>query len=230
MNKREWKIKDEDVKVHATINPPQIETATLGMGCFWSPEALFGHLPGVIRTRVGYAGGTTPDPTYRNMGDHSETVQFDYDPARITFEEILRVFWQHHNPVNINDYKGRQYMSLVLCMNESQKTAADRVAKEIVESGRARPETEVASCISWHLAEDRHQKYYLHRYPSAVAKLGMLYPDRHELLNSTLAARLNGLAKGYTNMERIRQEITSEWPLSQAEKGELLGLLSEIRW
>ncbi len=62
-----------------------LQTATLGMGCFWSPDALFGQLPGVIRTRVGYAGGTSAEPTYRQMGDHTETLQIDFDPQIIKF-------------------------------------------------------------------------------------------------------------------------------------------------
>ena len=61
-----------------------LETATFGMGCFWGPDARFGSLPGVIRTRVGYAGGTTPSPTYRQMGDHTETVEIDFDPTILT--------------------------------------------------------------------------------------------------------------------------------------------------
>ena len=90
-----------------------METITLGMGCFWSPEALFGHLPGVLATRVGYAGGTTAEPTYGEMGAHSETIEVDFDPRLIGLGQLLDVFWQHHDTVNINDYKGRQYNSLV---------------------------------------------------------------------------------------------------------------------
>ena len=82
------------------------------MGCFWSPEALFGHLPGVVRTRTGFAGGTTADPEYRNMGDHSEAVQLEFDPAVISYAELLDVFWSNHRPININGYRGRQYQSI----------------------------------------------------------------------------------------------------------------------
>lgn len=120
-------------------------TATLGMGCFWSPEALFGHLPGVVRTRTGYAGGTTPEPDYRRMGDHTEMVQIDYDPGRISYEELLQVFWDHHNPVNINGYKGRQYLSLVLFHGEEQERAIHQVIRHRQDRGPSgKPETEIA--------------------------------------------------------------------------------------
>src|SRR4051812_14157562 len=83
-------------------------TATFAMGCFWSPDARFGSTPGVVRTRVGYTGGELPDPTYAKLGDHTETIQLDYDPARISYEELLQIFWTGHNPVK--RVWGRQYM------------------------------------------------------------------------------------------------------------------------
>lgn len=206
-----------------------IQTVTLGMGCFWSPEALFGHLPGVIRTRVGYAGGTAKDPTYRRMGDHSETVEIDFSPDIIRIEELLEVFWEHHNPVNINDYKGRQYRSLVLYRDEKQWDAIQRVIRQRKEQGKGEPQTEAAPYSGFYLAEDRHQKYYLKRYPDAMEKLSALYRDEKELVNSTLAARLNGLAKGYTNLERIRNEI-ARWPASLEERTRMIDLIRQIRW
>lgn len=206
-----------------------IQTVSLGMGCFWSPEALFGHLPGVIRTRVGYAGGTAKDPTYRRMGDHSETVEIDFSPDIIRIEELLEVFWEHHNPVNINDYKGRQYRSLVLYRDEKQWDAIQRVIRQRKEQGKGEPQTEAAPYSGFYLAEDRHQKYYLKRYPDAMEKLSALYRDEKELVNSTLAARLNGLAKGYTNLERIRNEI-ARWPASLEERTRMIDLIRQIRW
>ncbi|MVP01285.1 peptide-methionine (S)-S-oxide reductase MsrA [Paenibacillus lutrae] len=206
-----------------------LQTATFGMGCFWSPEALFGHLPGVVRTRTGYAGGTLSDPSYRKMGDHSETVQIDFDPDEITFGEILEIFWSSHNPVNINDYKGRQYMSLLLYHDEGQHREIRHVIQKRAALGKGKPETEIAPYSRWYLAEERHQKYYLQRYPDAVDKLHVLYPSGNEWMNSALAARLNGLAKGYTNLERIIQEIQSG-PFSHAHKETVIGLIRQIRW
>jgi peptide-methionine (S)-S-oxide reductase len=206
-----------------------VDTITLGMGCFWSPEALFGHLPGVIRTRVGYAGGTINHPTYHHMGDHSETIEIDYDPTLITFEEMLDVFWDHHNPMNINDYKGRQYNSLLFYRDEQQEATIQKVLKKRKELGKGEPDTEIAPYSRFYLAEDRHQKYYLKRFPDAMNKLSMLYPSPPDLINSTLAARLNGLAKGYTNLERIKNEI-EQWPASPSDREKMIHLIKQIRW
>ncbi|MDF2958357.1 MAG: peptide methionine sulfoxide reductase [Paenibacillus sp.] len=221
--------KTGDNKVTATFFKGDTQTVTLGMGCFWSPEALFGHLPGVLKTHVGYAGGTANHPTYRQMGDHSETVEINFDPGIITFEEILDVFWNHHNPNNINDYKGRQYMSLVLYRDMLQKEAVQQVIQRRKEQGKGEPETEVSPYSGFYRAEDRHQKYYLKRYPDAIEKLRTLYPSEDDLVNSTLAARLNGLAKGYTNLERIKKEIL-QWPASPENQRMMIELIRQIRW
>lgn len=206
----------------------EIRTATLGMGCFWSPEALFGSLPGVIGTRVGYAGGTTKRPTYRKIGDHTETVEIDFAPRLITYEQLLEVFWNNHNPVNINGYKGRQYQSLLFYRDEEQREAINRI-KLRMESHKGTLDTEIAPYAEFFSAEPRHQKYYLKRFPNAVEKLGAYYPSEEEWVNSTLAARLNGLAKGYSNLERIRREI-AQWPISPSDQAEFIALIRQIRW
>jgi hypothetical protein len=107
---RKWTNMSKNFDMQTT----NVQTATLGMGWFWGPDARFGHLSGVIRTRVGFSGGTTPSPTYRNIGNHTETLEIDFDPTIISYEEILDIFWKNHNPLRVNDYKGRQYMSLLL--------------------------------------------------------------------------------------------------------------------
>ncbi|WP_245796393.1 peptide-methionine (S)-S-oxide reductase [Domibacillus antri] len=91
----------------------KVETATFGMGCFWGADARFGSLPGVISTRVGFAGGLRENPTYRHMGDHTETLQVDFDPAALSFEKILRIFGGNHTSTNRVNDKERQYMSLL---------------------------------------------------------------------------------------------------------------------
>ncbi|MUT64810.1 peptide-methionine (S)-S-oxide reductase MsrA [Paenibacillus sp. NEAU-GSW1] len=206
-----------------------VQTVTLGMGCFWSPEALFGHMPGVVGTRVGYAGGKTAFPTYRELGDHTETVQVHYDPRLVTFEQLAELFWSNHNPVNINDYKGKQYMSLLFYASAEQEEAIRRVLNSREERELPRPETRIEAIAHFYPAEERHQKYYLQRYPDAMEKLAMLYPERTELLGSRLAARLNGLAKGFTNMERVRNEIAG-WNMDQAERAAMLETIKQIRW
>ncbi|MCA0756590.1 peptide-methionine (S)-S-oxide reductase MsrA [Paenibacillus sp. N4] len=205
------------------------QTVTLGMGCFWSPEALFGHLPGVLRTQTGYAGGTTPDPVYRSMGDHTETVQVTFDPELISLQRLLHVFWDNHNPVNINGYKGRQYQSLVLYSDDEQLDTAREVIRERAARGKGEPATELAPLSVFYPAEDRHQKYYLKRFPDAMEKLAALYPQPDQLHDSAAAARLNGLAKGCTSLERILRDIR-DWPADWGEKERIIEAVRQIKW
>ncbi|WP_426446170.1 peptide-methionine (S)-S-oxide reductase MsrA [Paenibacillus sp. S-38] len=206
-----------------------LNAITLGMGCFWSPDALFGQLPGVLRTRVGYAGGTTDTPSYRELGDHTETVEVVYDESRLPLETILDVFWNGHNPDNINDYKGRQYLSLMLFRDEGQRKVIEQVMQRREAEGRGRPATEIASFQAFYPAEDRHQKYYLKRYPDAVKKLTVLFPTHEDLVNGTLPARLNGVAKGYANRAQLLEEIRT-WRIGEEEQEEMRRLVESIRW
>ncbi|MHA6482213.1 peptide-methionine (S)-S-oxide reductase MsrA [Paenibacillus sp. strain BS8-2] len=209
--------------------------ATFGMGCFWGPEAMFGALPGVIRTRVGYGGGSKVDPTYREMGDHTEMVQLQFDEHILSYAEIIREFWDKHNPVNINEYKGRQYQSLLFYHDESQKQIIDDELARRVQTGLVRPDTEIVAAAesTWYPAEERHQKYNVKRFPHAVAALISLFEDRigdgMSWQDSTIAARLNGIAKGFSSMERLKAEI-AEWNLGRTERDELLTALTAIRW
>jgi peptide-methionine (S)-S-oxide reductase len=198
------------------------QSVTLGMGCFWGPEALFGHLPGVVRTRVGYAGGTTKFPSYTYIANHSETVELDFNPSLITLEQLLNVFWDNHKPSNINGYKGRQYNSILLYRNEEQQAVITEIHRK-----KGEPDTEIVPYSRFHLAEERHQKYYLKRFPDAILKLSELYSSPEDLQVSTLAARLNVLAKGYTNLERIRNEI-AEWLIPAPEQEKLVQLIRSI--
>ncbi|RJE84392.1 peptide-methionine (S)-S-oxide reductase [Paenibacillus sp. 1011MAR3C5] len=210
-------------------NNGEAERFTLGMGCFWTPEALFGAMPGVLCTRVGYAGGKTDKPSYREMGDHTECVQLEFDSGKVAFEELVAIFWERHQPININGYKGRQYQSLLVYENERQRAAIERVLHNRERSGLGRPETDIVPCSAFYVAEERHQKYYLKRYPQAIEALSARYPSPSQLQDSTIAARLNGLAKGYTSMERIKNEIEA-WQISDGERSDILSLISSIRW
>jgi len=113
--------------------PKQMATATFAMGWFWGPDSQFGSLPGVLRTRVGYAGGTKPNPTYRDLGDHAETVQVDYDLSKITYPELLNAFWTGHDPTHRS--WSRQYASIIFVHNEEERRLAEaskaRVARGV---------------------------------------------------------------------------------------------------
>jgi len=206
----------------------KLETATFGMGCFWSPEARFGGIPGVIRTRVGYAGGTTQTPTYRQMGDHTETVEIDFDPSILAFEDVLRHFWRNHYP-NRDQYKGRQYISLLRFRNAQQAAVIASVKKEMeVELGES-IETEIAAFTDFTIAEERHQKYYLKRYPRALEQLISLFPDPALLVDSTFAARLNGFVKGFITRDALRDDI-AEWDIEAAYRKLLIDQLMQMKW
>ena len=134
----------------------KLETASFGIGCFWS-ETEFGRLDGVERTRVGYAGGSDENPTYQDLGDHTETVQIDYNPEEISYEELLDVFWNSHSPVV---KKKPQYRSVIFYHTDKQKRKAEKSLEEKEE--KVSPgETEVEPMKKFYIAEDHHQKYHL---------------------------------------------------------------------
>ncbi|PIC57189.1 peptide-methionine (S)-S-oxide reductase [Sporosarcina sp. P12(2017)] len=206
----------------------KLETATFGMGCFWGPEARFGSLQGVIRTRVGYTGGTTVAPTYKTIEDHTETVEIDYDPTSISYEEILLHFWRNHYP-NRDQYRGQQYVSSLRFHNQQQKRIIDLVKSEMEKELGEPIETEITPVGHFTLAEDRHQKYYLKRYPNVLDKLYWLYPSEESLINSTFAARLNGFVKGFGTRDQIVTEIES-WPLPENARQQLIQQFMILKW
>lgn len=209
-------------------NASQLETATFGMGCFWGPDARFGSLPGVIRTRTGYSGGSTQAPNYRQMGDHTETLQIEFDPQQIHYEDLLREFWWNHYP-NRDAYKGRQYISLLFWHSEEQRLLIDQVKKERERQLNELVETEIRPFDGFTEAEERHQKYYLKRYPKALDQLAKLYPETSLLTDSTFAARLNGFVKGFGSRQRLIDEIAI-WPIGQEQRAFLQQLLLTLKW
>ena len=188
----------------AALPPEATETATFGMGCFWGPDARFGAMPGVVRTRVGYAGGTKPDPSYYALGDHTEVVQVEYDPDALSYEDLLDVFWEHHAWTTAGK---RQYRGVVLAHDDDQRAAAEQSRDDLgARTGRA-VETAVESLSRFHLAEDYHQKYELRTLPAVADELEDRYGDA--LVDSTVAARLNGFAAGHGSDEQRRDLLAS---------------------
>jgi methionine-S-sulfoxide reductase len=177
----------------------------------------------VIRTRVGYAGGTTPDPTYHNIGDHSETLQLDYDPAQISYEELLRGFWQTHNPCVGSGI--RQYRAAIFYHNDEQKRLALRTRDEEALRQHAAIVTEILPATTFYLAEDYHQKYMLRQDAALMREFRAMYPDERSLRDSTAAARVNGYLGGHGSRALLEKEIGS-WGLSSAAQAELRELCS----
>jgi methionine-S-sulfoxide reductase len=115
-------------------------------------------MEGVLETRVGYAGGTTPDPTYRSMGDHTETVQLEYDPTVISYDELLAEFWAAHSP--IRPARSRQYASIIFYHDTEQREAAEASKRRMEELLGTRLHTEIVPLGHFYLAEEYHQRFY----------------------------------------------------------------------
>jgi peptide-methionine (S)-S-oxide reductase len=145
-----------------------MDKATFGAGCFWGVEAAFRQLPGVKATAVGYMGGTLDNPTYEDVctdrTGHAEVVEVDYDPARVSYDDLLKVFWENHDPTTRNRQGpdvGSQYRSVIFFHNPEQQAAAAASKKGLELSGRfGRPiVTEIVPAGTFWRAEDYHQQY-----------------------------------------------------------------------
>ena len=178
--------------------PDGSETATFGMGCFWGPDARFGALEGVARTRVGYAGGSDPDPSYFSLGDHTEVVQIDYDPEVLSYEDLLEVFWETHDWASTAPK--RQYRSVVLAHDDDQYETAHRERTALEDRAGRSAAVDIERLETFHLAEPSHQKYELRSRPIVGDELETLYGDA--FLDSTVVARLNGFVAGHGGPER----------------------------
>jgi peptide-methionine (S)-S-oxide reductase len=162
--------------------PDGMEQAVVGMGCFWGAEKVFWQAPGVYTTAVGYAGGFTSNPTYEEVCSgrtgHTEAVLVVFDPAKTSYEEILRLFWENHDPTQGmrqgNDV-GTQYRSAILYAGERQRAIAEgsrsAYAERLRASGYPEITTEIAAAGTFYYAEDYHQQY-LHKNPGGYCGLG----------------------------------------------------------
>ena len=145
-----------------------MEKATFAAGCFWGVEAAFRRIPGVTATRVGYAGGSVPKPSYElvctDRTGHAEAVEVTYDPERVSYEDLLEVFWENHNPTTRNRQGfdiGSQYRSAVFVHSPEQEAAARESIERLEAEGRWRKPivTEVLPAAEFNEAEDYHQQY-----------------------------------------------------------------------
>src|SRR5689334_7043117 len=149
-----------------------METATFGAGCFWGVEETFRQIPGVVDTAVGYLGGHTQNPSYQDVctdeTGHAEVVQVTYDPAKVSYEELLNVFWESHDPTTLNRQGpdiGTQYRSAIFFHSPEQERIARASKEKMLASGRFRRPivTEITPASTFYRAEDYHQKYLAKR-------------------------------------------------------------------
>jgi peptide-methionine (S)-S-oxide reductase len=163
-------------------------------------------MPGVVRTRAGYAGGTTRNPTYHNLGDHTETIQIEYDPTVVSYEELLSVFWSSHNPTARP--WSRQYMSIIFYHNDEQRRLAIETRDREAAKVGGEIYTEIVPASEFTLAEAYHQKYQLRRVPDLMAEFSAIYTD-DDFVASTATARVNGYLGGNGTCEGLREEVDS---------------------
>ena len=159
----------------------------------------------MVRTRVGFSGGTEENPTYHSLGDHTETVEIDYDPSQISYEQLLALFWKSHSP-GVAPWS-RQYQAAIFYHNAEQKRLALESKAKVVARIKGEVYTQILPATKFYLAEDYHQKYFLRQQPELFKELSAIYPTTAELIASTAAARLNGYAAGYGTREGLLGEI-----------------------
>ena len=167
--------------VPAESEPMKTEKATLGGGCFWCVEAVYESLPGVRAVTSGYAGGQTENPTYEDIctgkTGHAEVVQIEYDPAKISYQRIVDLFWEAHDPTTLNRQgadAGTQYRSIILTSDNAQKTIAEASKAGAQAKFRSPIVTEIVPLEKFYPAEDYHQDFYrenpTHPYNLAVTR------------------------------------------------------------
>jgi methionine-S-sulfoxide reductase len=173
---------------------------------------------------VGYSGGTKPNPSYTDLGDHTETLQLDFDPATTDYAALLQVFWAAHDPTE--KCGSTQYMPVIFYHDESQKKLAEQTrAAEAARRGET-IHTEIRPASAFTLAEDYHQKYFLRSDALLYKEIAHHYPKTADLIRSTAAARLNGYVGGYGNLAGLKAEIDS-LGLTAAGRSRLLALVKK---
>jgi peptide-methionine (S)-S-oxide reductase len=183
--REELPVPDHHAVLGTPLRPPfpaGMQRAVVAMGCFWGAERIFWQLPGVYTTAVGYAGGYTPNPTYEEVCSgrtgHAEVVLVVFDPAKLTYEQVLRHFWENHDPTQGmrqgNDV-GTQYRSAIYFADERQREIAERsraaYQERLAAAGHGQVTSEIAPAGPFYYAEDYHQQY-LHKNPFGYCGLG----------------------------------------------------------
>jgi peptide-methionine (S)-S-oxide reductase len=172
----------------STNAPATLQTATFGGGCFWCAEAVFQRIPGVKSVTSGFAGGKTANPSYEEVcaGDtgHAEVIQLQFDPAVISYEKLLEIFWEAHDPTTLNrqgNDVGTQYRSIILYSDEAQKAAAEKSKAETARHFSSPIVTQIVPLTKFYSAEGYHQNYYnLHSHQSYCQFI--IGPKLHKLI------------------------------------------------
>ena len=170
---------------------------------------------------MGYAGGTQLDPTYHDLGDHAEAIQLDFDPSKLSYNDLLELFWQGHSP--LRPAWSRQYMSAILYHDDEQKRLAEASRDAHAKRLGRELHTEIAPLDRFYRAEDYHQKYSLRRRTELFGELRAHYPQDLDLVDSTVAARINGYVAGYGELKELEAEV-DDYGLSSRGRERLLAI------
>jgi peptide-methionine (S)-S-oxide reductase len=195
-------VQSQDAKKVSETEAKKSALATFGGGCFWCTEAVFENMKGVTNVVSGYAGGKNPNPTYKQVctGEtgHAEVCQIHYNPAEVTFDELLEVFWKTHDPTTLNKQgadEGTQYRSVVFHHDDDQKKLAEAYKAKLDESGAfpSKIVTEISPVPTFYEAEDYHQDYYQNN-PGAGYCMAVVRP-KVEKFKKVFKDKLNTDAK-----------------------------------
>jgi peptide-methionine (S)-S-oxide reductase len=197
-------IRDFDERA---LDDDETKTATYALGCFWGPDAKFGALDGVIRTRVGYAGGTKPNPSYHALDDHTEVFQVDYDPETIAYTDLLEHVFRSHDPRR--QTRKTQYQNIVFTATPDQRDALEAY----LEANDLDPDTiqtRIEHLSRFYPAEDYHQKHSLRSQRALMEAFEEASDDDEDLRESPAAAKLNGYAAGHDIATKHNLGLTND--------------------
>ena len=183
-------------------------------------------MPGVIRTRVGYTGGSVPNPTYTRLYDHSEAIEIDFDPAVISYEQLVHVFWQEHDPTSRPWSK--QYRAALFYHGEAQQRVALETRERLAAQSNGKIRTEILPASDFYRAEDYHQKYMLRNHQRLMTLLNGIYTNNAAFTDATATARLNGYLGGHITLEKLVTELKNA-DLSHDAYEKVMAIISEKR-
>ncbi len=167
----------------ANAQKQKLQKATFGMGCFWCTEAVFQRIKGVVSVKSGYEGGNTPNPTYEDVStgetNHAEVLEINFDPTKISFEELLEIFWKSHDPTTLNRQGadvGTQYRSVIFYHSDEQKQFATKYKEELNKTKAFDNPivTAIDKASTFYVAENYHQDYYIKNGEQPYCKLVIL--------------------------------------------------------
>lgn len=180
-------------------------------------------MDGVVRTRVGYTGGTSADPTYYRLGNHTESIQIEYDPSKIDYNDLLDIFWASHDATQ--SPWSTQYKSIIFYHDNEQRMLAERSKDALEVRTGNKVYTEIRPAEKFYKAETYHQKYMLQGEAELIREFREIYPVDEDFIDSTAAARVNGYVTGYGDLKTLQKEIDM-FGLSPEGKEKLLDVMS----